>query len=314
MNRKCEGKLLQVVVPCYNEAAIIKQTHEHLSRVLSGLSCHYHIIYINDGSWDGTHVLLNEIANNDHVSVIHFSRNFGHQVAVTAGLDYADADMVVIIDADLQDPPEVITDMIDQWQTGYDVVYGKRLARDGETLFKKVTAKCFYRLLKTMTKDLDIPLDTGDFRLIDRKVLKAVKAMPERDRFLRGMFAWLGFQQAPVFYHRRSRAAGETKYTFKKMIAFALDAMLSFSSFPLRMMSWLGLVMTFLAIIGVVYTLSIRVFTHNWVPGWAFIMIVVLLAAGVQMMMLGVIGEYIGRSYRELKNRPLYVIDEIRGK
>src|SRR5258708_4583013 len=241
--------------------------------------------------------------------VICLARNLGHQTAVTAGLEHAAGDCVVIIDADLQDPPEVIAEMVARWRDGYEVVYGVRENRDGETRFKLWTAKAFYRLMNRMSK-VKIPLDVGDFRLIDRKVVDALLAMPERDRFLRGMVSWVGFKQIAVFYRRDSRLAGESKYPLLKMIEFAADGILSFSFAPLRLATWTGFAAIGVALAGVIWAVLLRLFTTDWVRGWSSLFVAILFMGGVQLIFLGIIGEYIGRIYGEVKQRPLYFVSE----
>lgn len=299
---------LSVVVPCYNEEAVITETHKRLSAVLAALpNITYEIIYVNDGSRDRTAELLRELQANDaHIRIVLLARNFGHQMAVTAGLEHATGDAIVIIDADLQDPPEVIAEMLAQWREGYDVVYGVRTDRAGETRFKLFTAKVFYRLINTLS-NIEMPLDVGDFRLIDRKVAEALKQMPERDRFLRGMVSWVGFRQSGVFYRRAARFAGETKYPFFKMLRFATDAVLSFSLTPLRLAIYLGFAVIATAFGGILYAVY-KYYVNDVVRGWASLFVALLLMSGVQLITIGIIGEYIGRIYGEVKQRPLYLV------
>jgi glycosyltransferase involved in cell wall biosynthesis len=310
MNRIAPHRL-SVIVPCYNEEAVIRETHNRLGTVLSQLpGFGAEILYVDDGSRDRTISLLEQLQSSDpSVRVICLSRNFGHQTAVTAGLEHASGDCVVIIDADLQDPPEIIAEMVARWRDGYDVVYGVRENRDGETRFKLWTAKIFYRLMNRMSK-VKIPLDVGDFRLVDRKVVDALVAMPERDRFLRGMVSWVGFKQIAVFYHRDPRLAGESKYPLLKMIEFAADGILSFSFAPLRLATWTGFAAIGVALVGVIYAVLLRLLTSDWVRGWASLFVAVLFMGGVQLISLGIIGEYIGRIYGEVKQRPLYFVSE----
>lgn len=299
---------VSVVVPCFNEEPVIRETYDRLSGVLRKITPAYEILFVDDGSRDGTLEILREIqAQDSAVRVVALSRNFGHQRATTAGLDHAEGDAAVIIDADLQDPPELIGDMIRLWRDGNDVVYGLRTTRDGESRFKLATAKFFYRLLDAIS-DVSIPRDTGDFRLMDRVVLDAIQSMPERDRFLRGMVAWTGFRQVALPYHRAPRAAGETKYPLFKMIRFAIDGLLSFSTAPLRIAIWMGLATCGLAMIGILYALFMRLFTDVWVEGWTLAFVATLFIGGVQLLVLGIIGEYIGRIYGEAKRRPLYLV------
>ncbi|MBW3629614.1 MAG: glycosyltransferase family 2 protein [Gemmatimonadetes bacterium] len=304
-------QLLSVVVPCYNEEAVIRETHQRLAALLAGLdSLDFEIVYVDDGSRDDTPRILHQLyAEDPHVRVLRFSRNFGHQIAVTAGVEHATGDAVVLIDADLQDPPEVIARMVERWREGYDVAYGIRTDRPGETAFKLWTAKAFYRLLNRLS-DTKIPLDTGDFRLMDRKVVLALQAMPERDRFIRGMVSWVGFRQIEVPYERAPRLAGESKYPFYKMFRFALDGIASFSIAPLRLATWMGFSASGLAMLGIVYALFLRFFTSIWVTGWTALFIVILFMGGIQLLTLGIIGEYVGRIYAEAKRRPLYLVQE----
>ena len=302
--------LISVIVPCYNEEEVIQTTHQRLVGVLEAITPQWEIIYVDDGSQDQTAYGLRTIQNNEQrVKAILLSRNFGHQMAVTAGLDHVSGDVVVLIDADLQDPPEVIPAMIDYWYQGYDVAYGVRTDRQGETWFKLWSAKAFYRIINRLS-DVTIPLDTGDFRLMDRRVVEALKTMPERDRFLRGMVSWVGFQQIGVPYQRSQRLAGVSKYPLWKMLRFAADGILSFSLIPLRMAIWVGLLTFVLSLIGIIYALVLRLFTSIWVPGWTLLFISTLFIGGIQLVFLGVIGEYIGRIYRENKERPLYLVRE----
>lgn len=312
--REAGKQLLSIVVPCYNEEEVIGATIKRLTVVcerLQGLDTE--LIFIDDGSRDRTRELLRDFAAQDaRMKVICFARNFGHQLAVTAGMDAAKGDAVVLIDADLQDPPEVIEQMVAKWREGFEVVYGTRTERAGESAFKRSTARCFYRLLNQLS-DVPIPLDTGDFRLISRKVADTLRAMPERDRFVRGMVSWAGFRQTALAYKREARYAGASKYPLRKMVRFAVDGILSFSTKPLRMSVTLGMICALLALLGIGYALFLRLFTNIWVEGWTALMIAVLLIGGVQLMSVGILGEYIGRIYNEMKNRPLYVVDEYLG-
>ena len=308
------AELLSVVVPCYNEEQVLTETHRRLTAVLERLEdLDYELLYVDDGSRDRTALLLQQIQSSDpRVRVVRFSRNFGHQIAVTAGVEHASGDAVVLIDADLQDPPEVILEMVARWREGFHVAYGVRTDRPGETAFKLATAKAFYRLINRMS-DTEIPLDTGDFRLMDRKVVEALQSMPERDRFVRGMVSWVGFRQIAVPYQRAPRLAGESKYPLFKMLRFALDGIASFSVVPLKMATMMGFVVSGLALLGIVYALVLRLFTSVWVTGWTAIFIVVLFMGGVQLISLGLLGEYIGRIYGEVKRRPLYLVQESLG-
>lgn len=299
---------LSVVVPMYFEEEVAKECHSRLSKAISDYD--YEILYINDGSTDDTLPILKEIASqNNRVKIVSFSRNFGHQAAVTAGVKYATGDCIVIIDADLQDPPELIPDMIKLWQQGYEVVYAKRKKRRGESFFKRITARSFYRLLSKLT-DTDIPNDTGDFRLIDKKVADAFNSMGEHNRFIRGMVAWLGYKQIPIEYVRDVRYAGETKYPFKKMLKLALDGIMSFSVKPLKLVTNLG-ALTLLFSFGIIVYVLISKFTGNALTdGWASTMVIITMLSGVQLISLGVVGGYISRIYEESRNRPIYLVSE----
>jgi polyisoprenyl-phosphate glycosyltransferase len=306
--------LLSVVVPCLNEQEALRETHARLSVVLAKIRANFEIVYVDDGSTDATPEVLRELqALDKRVRVVRFSRNFGHQMAITAGLEHAVGDSVVVIDADLQDPPETIVAFFGKWEEGYDVVYGVRTERDGETAFKLLTAKLFYRCI-TRLSDTQIPLDTGDFRLMDRRVVDVLLGMPERDRFVRGMVSWLGFSQVAVPYHREPRLAGVTKFSFFKMLRFAMDGIFSFSIVPLRVATWTGFITSFLAILGIVLV-SLEHFlgVEGLVKGWTSTMFAVLFIGGVQLICMGIIGEYIGRIYGESKHRPLYVVRETLG-
>jgi glycosyltransferase involved in cell wall biosynthesis len=304
---------ISVVLPCFNEESNLRETHRRVSHTMRQASGEYEIVYVDDGSSDATPELLRQLQSEDsRVRVVYLSRNFGHQFAVTAGLAHARGDAVVIMDADLQDPPEVVHEMIRRWEEGYQVVYGVRTDREGETRFKLWTASLFYRLIGWLS-DTDIPRDTGDFRLLDRQVVDAIIAMPERDRFIRGMVSWVGFRQIGVTYRRAARFAGETKYPFPKMLRFAIDGILSFSIKPLRLSTLMGFVSAGLALLVIVYALGMRLFTDRWVTGWTALIIAILFLGGAQLISLGIIGEYIGRLYGEAKRRPLYFVRETLG-
>ena len=306
-----DSRLLSVVVPCFNEEEVIGETIRRLQAFCDSLvNLRVELIFVDDGSHDRTRQLLRDFAAaDDRVRVIGFARNFGHQIAVTAGIEAASGDAVVLIDADLQDPPEVVHQMIAKWREGYDVVYGTRTERPGESAFKLATARAFYRLLNRLS-DVPIPLDTGDFRLMSRPVVETLKAMPERDRFVRGMVSWVGFRQIALPYRRAERFAGESKYPLRKMLRFATDGILSFSIKPLQMSITMGLLAAVLAMTGIAYALYLRIFTSVWVEGWTALMIAVLFLGGVQLICVGILGEYIGRIYNEVKRRPLYVVQD----
>lgn len=306
--------LLSIVVPCMNEQEVLRETHQRLVAVLQQAPLNFEIVYVDDGSTDSTPEVLRELqAQDTQVRVVRFSRNFGHQVAITAGLEHASGDAVVIIDADLQDPPEVVLEFLAKWLDGYDVVYGVRTERDGETPFKLWTAKIFYRFISRLS-DTRIPLDTGDFRLMDRRVVDSLLSMPERDRFVRGMVSWLGFSQVAVPYHRAPRAAGTTKFSLFKMVRFALDGIFSFSILPLRLATWTGFAASAVAIVGIIIVLLERFFqVPGLVKGWSSAVIAELFIGGVQLICIGIIGEYVGRIYGESKRRPLYIVRERMG-
>ena len=304
-------KLLTVVVPVFNETEVISLFYDRIEKVLASLeSYYYELIFVDDGSGDDSYDKLVKMANsNPNVKIIKFSRNFGHQIAITAGIDVAKGDAVVIIDADLQDPPETIKRFIEKWQEGYDVVYGVREKREGEGKMKLLTAHLFYRTLKALT-NIDIPLDAGDFRLMSRRAVDQFKQLREKDRYVRGLVSWIGLNQTGITYVRDKRYAGETKYPYRKMIKFALDGITSFSSFPLKLATLLGYITSFLALL---YALSVFVqkAVGITIQGWATMMVGMLFLGGVQLICLGIIGEYIGRIFNETKNRPIYIIEQI---
>lgn len=312
--QRCRTSTLSVVIPCYNEEEVIGETVKRLQTFCAEvINLEVELIFVDDGSRDRTREMLRELAAEDgRIKLIGLSRNFGHQIAVTAGIDAANGDAVVLIDADLQDPPEVVHQMIAKWQEGYDVVYGTRTERPGDSAFKVATARGFYRLLRRMS-DVQIPLDTGDFRLMSRNVVAALKAMPERDRFVRGMVSWIGFKQFALPYRRAERFAGESKYPLRKMLRFATDGLLSFSTKPLQISVAMGFICASLALAGIVYALFSRLFTDSWVEGWTALMLAVLFIGGAELISVGILGEYIGRIYNEIKNRPLYVVQEYQG-
>ncbi len=301
---------LDIVVPVFNEESCLPLLIARLEKLKETLQpgVETNFIFINDGSSDGTLGILQELASQrPHLRVLNFSRNFGHQIALTAGLDHSTADYAVAIDADLQDPPELIKDMIEKARNGYDVVYGQRLIRKGESWFKLATAKLFYRLFNRVC-GMDIPLDTGDFRLIRRNVVEELKRMREKHRFIRGMIPWLGFRSAPIFYQRDMRAAGTTKYPFIKMARFAWWALLSFTSKPLHLATALGFVVTLFSFIASIFLLYLKIFTIYHVPGITATILAVLFMGGVQMLIVGILSEYIAMLFDEMKGRPLYVL------
>ncbi|WP_069997242.1 glycosyltransferase family 2 protein [Cellulosilyticum sp. I15G10I2] len=305
-------KKISVVIPMYSEEAMVMPCYEKLSLIMHDITLYaYELIFVNDGSTDNTLPLLEALCLKDnHVKVISLSRNFGHQAAVTCGITYAIGDAIIIIDADLQDPPELICNMITFWESGYDVVYGRRQKRSGETLFKRLSAKIFYRFLNYLS-DINIPLDTGDFRLIDKKVALILIHLPEHNRFLRGLIPWCGFKQIPLAYERQPRFAGKTKYPFKKMIQFAIDGIIAFSSKPLRLIMKLGIFAVMIALLIFLYYFTALISPHIIViPDFAWLIIIISFFGGVQLVAIGVLGEYIGRMYDESKNRPLYIVDK----
>lgn len=307
-------KSLSIVVPCYNEEACLGILHERLSAAaLATAGDDYEIVLVNDGSSDRSWPMMRELADRDpHVVAINLSRNHGHQLALTAGLDLARGELILVIDADLQDPPELLPKMVETMRReGADVVYGVRKSRAGETAFKRATAHGFYRLLARAT-DVDIPLDAGDFRLISRRALDVLLAMPEQARFIRGMVAWIGFRQVPILYDRDERFAGETKYPFSKMLRFAIDALTGFSSAPLKLASHAGLGLSIGSVVIVLFILYAWLSGRS-IPGWTSLMFVVVVLGAVQMFVLALMGEYIGRLYNEAKRRPLYIVQEIAG-
>ena len=300
---------LTVVIPAYNEEASIGPMVERLVLALEQRVEGLEILFVDDGSRDGTWQRVSELAARDpRVRGIRFARNFGHQAALTAGVDAATGRAVAIIDADLQDPPEVIPEMIERWRAGAEVVYGQREAREGETVFKKATAAAFYRLLRRITH-VDIPVDTGDFRLMGPRAVAAFRALPERNRFIRGLVAWIGFPQVAVRYRRQARHAGETKYPLRKMVRFALDGITSFSFFPLRLATLLGFAVSVLSFLYIVVAIVLKLLGINW-PGYTSMMASILFLGGVQLVMIGVLGEYVARVYDEVKRRPLYLVGE----
>ncbi|PFY33493.1 glycosyltransferase [Bacillus toyonensis] len=303
-------KLISVVVPMYFEEEVAQECYNRLKSVMLQNNINYEFVFVNDGSTDRTMDILSEIAANDYrTKIVNFARNFGHQVAVTAGIAAAKGDAIVIIDADLQDPPEVIPELIAKWEEGYEVVYAKRKQRKGETWFKLLTAKYFYKFLNYMS-DIDIPKDTGDFRIIDRKVADVFNQMTERNRFIRGMMSWVGFRQTYVEYERDERFAGETKYPLKKMIKFASDGIIAFSTKPLRIVMSLGLLSVLISIIVLLYTITVKIIGDGTQTGWASIMVAITFFSGIQLLGLGIVGQYIARIYDESKNRPIYIVKE----
>ena len=303
--------LLSVVVPVFNESAVLPVFYTRASAAFASIpGFDYEIVFVDDGSKDDSFHQLSDFAQRDpRVRVVKFSRNFGHQIAITAGVDHTRGDCVAVIDADLQDPPEVVARMIDQWKAGFDVVYGVRETREGESTMKLATAALFYRLLTRLT-NIQIPNDVGDFRLMSRRAVNELGRLREKDRFVRGLVSWIGFRQTGVVYNRDKREAGETKYPYRKMIRFALDGITSFSTVPLRIATWTGYVSALLAVLYLVYVFIMRMLGHT-IEGWATIMVAMLFLGSVQLICLGILGEYLGRVFNEVKPRPMYVVEEL---
>ena len=303
---------LSILAPVYNEEAVLPELYRRVAAIMDSIGETWELILVNDGSRDRSAEVIAGLHRQDpRVKGLSFSRNFGFQIAVTAGLDHAQGDAVILTDADLQDPPELYPEMIAKWREGYDVVYGVRASRVGETWFKEFTAKIFYRLIYRIT-DVDIPLDTGDFRLMDRRVVNAIRRMPERNRFLRGMVPWVGYRQTGVPYQRQARFAGESKFSsVRQMLPFALDAITSFSYLPLQLATYLGFLIAVISGLAILAVVLIRLFgPHNPLLGQATTLVSVLFLGGVQLISLGIIGEYLGRIYDEVKGRPLYLVDK----
>lgn len=305
-------KKISVVIPMYYEEEVANECYNRTKAVLNSLQNYNHeIIFVNDGSKDKTLSILKEIANKDkNVKIISFSRNFGHQAAVTAGLKYVTGDCILIIDSDMQDPPELLVDMLKLWEDGNEVIYAKRKTRKGESKFKLMTAKMFYRILNGLS-DVEIPKDTGDFRLVDRKVVDVINSMPEHNKFLRGLFSWVGFEQKPIEYERQERFAGKTKYPLKKMLKLASDGIISFSTKPLKIIGGIGVASIFVSFVLLVYAILSYIFKwNNLASGWTSLMVAITFFAGVQLVSIWMISEYIARIYDDTKKRPEYIINE----
>jgi polyisoprenyl-phosphate glycosyltransferase len=302
---------ISIIIPCFNEEDVVLYTYERLYKVLTSINYEYELVFINDGSADTTlEKLLSLQKKNDKVKVISFSRNFGHQASVSAGLHHAKGDAVVIIDADLQDPPELIPEMIKKWISGVDVVYGVRSIRKGESMFKKLSANIYYRFINFLS-DVYLPIDTGDFRLIDRKVIDAFNTLPERNKYIRGIISWLGFKQEPLFFERDARFAGETKYPFSKMIKFAFMGLTYFSDKPLRLALNLGFISTLIGLIyGAIVIIQKIFLPHLIVSGWPSTLVTIIFLGGVQLICLGFIGLYLGKIFDEVKGRPQYIVEK----
>ena len=303
--------VFSVVAPVFNEIGLVEEFHRRVREVMEGLGQSWELVLVDDGSTDGSTEKILALADRDpHVRPVLFSRNFGHQLAITAGTDYSRGRAVVILDADLQDPPEVIPEMVAKWREGYEVVYGIRSVREGESWFKKVTASLFYRMISRIT-DIRIPLDAGDFRLLDRQVVEVLRGMRERHRFPRGLAAWVGFRQAGISYRRAARAIGETKYPFRKMFRLALNAITSFSYFPLQIATFVGFLSAGISILAIPVVVALRLVGNEAFFGQATTLIAVLFLGGVQLISLGILGEYVGRLYDEAKGRPLYIVRQV---
>lgn len=299
---------ITIIIPVYNEEDNINMLYDRLTSVMKKLEVEYEFIFINDGSRDNSIAMIRALSKqHPEVRYIDLSRNFGHQVAVTAGLDKANGNAVVIIDADLQDPPELIIDMYNKMKEGYEVVYAKRKKRKGESIFKLWTARIFYRILSKITS-ISIPVDTGDFRIMHRKIVNILKEMPEKNKYLRGQISWIGFNQTYVEYDRQERQGGETGYTFKKMLNFALDGITGFSDLPLKIVTYFGFIVSIFAFFVMLYALYSRFIIQDFEPGWASLMVVILFIGGVQMIAIGIIGEYLSRMNNNIRNRPLYIV------
>lgn len=305
-------KKISVVIPMYYEEEVANECYNRTKKVLNGLENYdYEIIFVNDGSKDKTLPILKEIATKDEkAKVISFSRNFGHQAAVTAGLKFVTGDCILIIDSDMQDPPELLVDMLKLWEDGNEVIYAKRKTRKGESKFKLMTAKMFYKILNNLS-DVEIPKDTGDFRLVDRKVVDVINSMPEHNKFLRGLFSWVGFKQEPIEYERQERFAGKTKYPLKKMLKLASDGIISFSTKPLKIIGGIGIASIFISFILLIYAILSYIFKwNNLASGWTSLMVAITFFAGVQLISIWMISEYIARIYDDTKQRPEYIINE----
>jgi dolichol-phosphate mannosyltransferase len=311
--KQSDGITISIVIPVYNEVEVLPVLYHRLTRVMEGLGESYEIIFVNDGSDDGSLPLLRDLrAGDERVKLLGLSRNFGHQLAITAGLDHSSGQAVVVLDADLQDPPEVIPQLVEQWRKGYDIIFAVREKRRGEGPFKRATAALFYRLLRRLTST-DIPVDAGDFRLMSRKAVDTLKSIRERSRFIRGLAGWIGFRQTSVPYVRDVRYAGTTKYPLKQMVRFAFNGLMAFSSMPLQLASYLGFVVSSVSFVYMAYAVWLKLFTDRTILGWTSVMVAVLFLGGVQLLCLGIVGEYLGRIYEEVKQRPLYIIDEVDG-
>lgn len=305
-------KLISVIAPAYNEEEVLPEFHKRLTSVFANLPYYLEVIYVNDGSKDKTLATIKTLRNSDdRITIVDLSRNFGKEIAMTAGMDYASGDAIIVIDTDLQDPPELIPELINVWNQGYEVVYARRLSRDGETWLKKSTASLFYRLIKRISR-IEIPHDTGDFRLLSRRAVNALNKLREQHRFMKGLFAWIGYPQKAVPYHRDKRFAGETKWGYWKLWNFAIEGITSFTIVPLKIATYIGLTVAILAFAYALIVIYRTLYYGEAVQGYPSLMVVMLLLGGIQLASLGIIGEYLGRMFNETKNRPLYLIQELR--
>lgn len=303
--------LLSVIVPAYNENDVIESFYQRMATVLDTLQCDVEMLFVNDGSTDSTLSILNQLHDSDpRIVIVDLSRNFGKEIAMTAGLDYCNGDAVVIIDADLQDPPELIPELIKEWQSGFDVVYAKRISREGESMFKKLTSQAFYRTLKRLSR-VPIPEDTGDFRLMSRRAVNALNKLRERNRYMKGLFAWIGYPQTAVLYHRDSRYAGESKWNYFALWDLAVEGITSFTAIPLKLSTYMGLLTATGAFLYGVWIIFKTVIYGDPVAGYPTMMVVILFLGGIQLLALGIIGEYLGRIFSESKQRPLYLLNNL---
>lgn len=300
-------KKISLIIPCFNEQEVIRKTFSTIESVIDSIKNYsFEYIFIDDGSSDNTLKILKSFKTKQSIKIISFSRNFGHQSAVSAGINSCISNAAIIMDADLQDPPILIKKMLRYYESGYDVVYAVRTERQGESFFKKITAKIFYRFLNLLS-DIKIPNDTGDFRLINQRVIKEFNKLNEKDKYIRGLISWIGFKQKAITYERNIRQAGVTKYPLRKMIYFALNGILSFSTRPLRIATYFGFILSLFSFVSLIYIAYLRIFTDNWYPGWTAIMFAVLFIGSVQLIAIGILGEYVGKIHNQVKNRPDYI-------
>ena len=309
----CDTIAYSIVIPIFNEETVLPTLIDRLDAVLSRLDASAEVIFVDDGSTDrGADIVVDKAERDSRYRLVSFSRNFGHQVAIIAGMDLACGRAAIVMDADLQDPPELLLEMIAKWKSGYEIVVAERLSREGENLFKRLSADLFYRVLRRLAA-ADIPRNVGDFRLVDRKVLDVLKRMRERDPFVRGMFGWMGFRQTSIPFHRPSRAYGDTKYPFRRMVSLSLHGIIGFSDTPLRLALWLGFGISAIAGFLCIYFVTLTLYDHTLVQGWASTVVIISFLCGVNLLMTGIVGLYVGRIHTEVKNRPLYVITQMVG-